>query len=144
TGAGGGGPDSPAAGAPPPPVPTRARAIPARQEARRAAARRAAIGRALRTGDILRGRARIATVRHGEVPCVRACRRRHLRSRSAPWAPRPVPPAFVHTHVHSHYSLLDGAAQVEDLVEAAARCEQPALALTDHGNLCGAIPFYKA
>jgi DNA polymerase-3 subunit alpha len=55
-----------------------------------------------------------------------------------------VPPAFVHTHVHSHYSLLDGAAQVEDLVEAAARCEQPALALTDHGNLCGAIPFYKA
>jgi DNA polymerase-3 subunit alpha len=53
-------------------------------------------------------------------------------------------PAFVHTHVHSDYSLLDGAAKVEDLVAAAARFEQPALALTDHGNLCGAIEFYKA
>jgi DNA polymerase-3 subunit alpha len=51
---------------------------------------------------------------------------------------------FVHTHVHSDYSLLDGAAKVEDLVAAAARFEQPALALTDHGNLCGAIEFYKA
>ncbi len=55
-----------------------------------------------------------------------------------------MPPAFVHTHVHSHYSLLDGAAQVDDLVASAARFEQPALALTDHGNLCGAIEFYKA
>ena len=53
-------------------------------------------------------------------------------------------PAFVHTHVHSHYSLLDGAAQIDDLVSAAARFEQPALALTDHGNLCGAVEFYKA
>ena len=50
---------------------------------------------------------------------------------------------FVHTHVHSDYSLIDGAAKVKDLVAAAARCEQPALALTDHGNLCGAIEFYK-
>jgi DNA polymerase-3 subunit alpha len=55
-----------------------------------------------------------------------------------------VRPAFVHTHVHSDYSLLDGAAKVEDLVESAAKCEHPALALTDHGNLCGAIEFYKA
>jgi DNA polymerase-3 subunit alpha len=51
---------------------------------------------------------------------------------------------FVHTHVHSDYSLLDGAARIDDLVAAAARFEQPALALTDHGNLCGAIEFYKA
>jgi len=50
---------------------------------------------------------------------------------------------FVHTHVHSDYSLLDGAAKVAGLVAAAARCEQPALALTDHGNMCGAIDFYK-
>jgi DNA polymerase III subunit alpha len=55
-----------------------------------------------------------------------------------------VAPAFVHTHVHSHYSLLDGAAQVADLVKAAAACGQPALALTDHGNLAGSIEFYKA
>ncbi len=52
-------------------------------------------------------------------------------------------PAFVHTHVHSDHSLLDGAAKVSDLVRAAVRYEQPALALTDHGNLCGAIDFYK-
>jgi DNA polymerase-3 subunit alpha len=51
---------------------------------------------------------------------------------------------FVHTHVHSDYSLIDGAAKVKDLVAAAVRCEQPALALTDHGNMCGAIDFYKA
>ena len=50
---------------------------------------------------------------------------------------------FVHTHVHSDYSLIDGAAKVKDLVAAAVRCEQPALALTDHGNMCGAIDFYK-
>jgi DNA polymerase-3 subunit alpha len=54
-----------------------------------------------------------------------------------------MPRTFVHTHVHSDYSLIDGAAKVADLVAAAARCEQPALALTDHGNLCGAIDFYK-
>ncbi|MFV1958714.1 MAG: PHP domain-containing protein, partial [Planctomycetota bacterium] len=52
-------------------------------------------------------------------------------------------PAFVHTHVHSDYSLLDGAAKIPDLVAAAVRCDQPALALTDHGNLCGAIEFYQ-
>ncbi len=50
---------------------------------------------------------------------------------------------FVHTHVHSDYSLIDGAAKVADLVAAAVRCEQPALALTDHGNMCGAVDFYK-
>ncbi len=69
---------------------------------------------------------------------------------SPPMSPRGLtirgmpPPAFVHTHVHSDYSLIDGAAKVADLVAAAARYEQPALALTDHGNLCGAVDFYKA
>ena len=61
-----------------------------------------------------------------------------------PYARPRVAHTFVHTHVHSDYSLLDGAAKVEDLVASAARYEQPALALTDHGNLCGAIEFYKA
>ncbi len=50
---------------------------------------------------------------------------------------------FVHLHNHSHYSLLDGAARVEDLIEAAVNCGMPALALTDHGNMFGAIEFYK-
>jgi len=50
---------------------------------------------------------------------------------------------FVHLHNHSHYSLLDGACRIDDLVEAAKRCNMPALALTDHGNMFGAIEFYK-
>ncbi|MFH5185660.1 PHP domain-containing protein [Paenibacillus sp. TAB 01] len=51
---------------------------------------------------------------------------------------------FVHLHVHSEYSLLDGAARIDDLVEQAARLGMKALALTDHGVMYGAIPFYKA
>ena len=51
---------------------------------------------------------------------------------------------FVHLHVHSQYSLLDGACRIPDLVEAARRHRMPALALTDHGNLFGAIEFYDA
>ncbi len=49
---------------------------------------------------------------------------------------------FVHLHVHSHYSLLDGAANVKSIVEAARRYRMPAIALTDHGNMFGAIDFY--
>lgn len=51
---------------------------------------------------------------------------------------------FVHLHVHSEYSLLDGAASIEGLVQAAANQGMKALALTDHGVMYGAIAFYKA
>jgi DNA polymerase-3 subunit alpha len=51
---------------------------------------------------------------------------------------------FVHLHVHSEYSLLDGAAQLDKLVARARELRFPALALTDHGNLFGAIDFYLA
>lgn len=51
---------------------------------------------------------------------------------------------FVHLHVHSEYSLLDGAARIEELASEAARLGMPALALTDHGVMYGAVPFYKA
>jgi DNA polymerase-3 subunit alpha len=51
---------------------------------------------------------------------------------------------FVHLHVHSEYSLLDGAAQLEQLVQKARALRFPAIALTDHGNLFGAIDFYLA
>jgi DNA polymerase III subunit alpha len=54
-----------------------------------------------------------------------------------------TPMSFVHLHVHSHYSLLDGACKIGDLKTAAERHEMPALALTDHGNMFGAIEFYK-
>ncbi len=52
--------------------------------------------------------------------------------------------SFVHLHNHSDYSLLDGAASVDNLVKQAIACGQPGLALTDHGNMFGALKFYKA
>ncbi|AHV96644.1 DNA polymerase III subunit alpha [Paenibacillus sabinae] len=51
---------------------------------------------------------------------------------------------FVHLHVHSEYSLLDGAARIADLVRRAGEHGMKSLALTDHGVMYGAIPFYKA
>ncbi len=51
---------------------------------------------------------------------------------------------FVHLHCHTEYSLLDGAIRARDLVEKAAKCGMPAVAITDHGNLYGAIEFYQA
>ena len=50
---------------------------------------------------------------------------------------------FVHLHTHSHYSLLDGLAKIDDLISRAKELGMKALALTDHGNLYGAIEFYK-
>jgi DNA polymerase III subunit alpha len=50
---------------------------------------------------------------------------------------------FVHLHNHSEYSLLDGASKIERLVDTALAMGMPALALTDHGNLFGAIQFYN-
>lgn len=50
---------------------------------------------------------------------------------------------FTHLHVHSHYSLLDGLAKIDELVARAAELKMEALALTDHGNLYGAIEFYQ-
>jgi DNA polymerase-3 subunit alpha len=51
---------------------------------------------------------------------------------------------FVHLHVHTQYSLLDGALKVKDLVKRVAAAGTPAVAITDHGNMFGAITFYKA
>jgi len=50
---------------------------------------------------------------------------------------------FVHLHTHSHYSLLDGLAKIDDLIDRAKELGMKAIALTDHGNLYGAIEFYK-
>src|SRR3990167_4763085 len=52
-------------------------------------------------------------------------------------------PGFVHLHTHSHYSLLEALPKIPELVAAAAKDGQMALALTDNGNLYGAIDFYK-
>ena len=51
---------------------------------------------------------------------------------------------FVHLHVHTEYSLLDGAARIPSLVKAAAEMGMPALAITDHGSMYGVIDFYRA
>src|SRR5512135_3591424 len=49
---------------------------------------------------------------------------------------------FVHLHLHSHYSLLDGANKIEPVIERAVQHGMPAIALTDHGNLFGAVQFH--
>lgn len=51
---------------------------------------------------------------------------------------------FVHLHVHSEYSLLDGACRVKSLVQRAKELGMPAVALTDHGTLGGTVKFYRA
>jgi DNA polymerase III subunit alpha len=51
---------------------------------------------------------------------------------------------FVHLHVHSEYSLLDGASRIEELADRAQELGMTSLALTDHGVMYGAVPFYKA
>jgi DNA polymerase-3 subunit alpha len=50
---------------------------------------------------------------------------------------------FVHLHVHTQYSLLDGAIKLDDLVACAQEYKMPALAITDHGNMFGVVEFYK-
>ncbi|NLA28591.1 MAG: PHP domain-containing protein, partial [Propionibacterium sp.] len=50
---------------------------------------------------------------------------------------------FVHLHNHTDFSMLDGAARVEDLITAAKEQGMPAVGITDHGNVFGAYEFYK-
>ncbi|HEX6547686.1 MAG TPA: DNA polymerase III subunit alpha [Candidatus Dormibacteraeota bacterium] len=58
--------------------------------------------------------------------------------------PQKASDTFVHLHNHTEYSLLDGASRITAMVERAAELEMPALALTDHGVMYGAVHFYKA
>src|SRR5260370_6311672 len=54
------------------------------------------------------------------------------------------PSACAHLHVHSEYSLLDGACKVDELAARAAQFDQPALGLTDHGVMNGAVELHDA
>src|ERR1700730_10226398 len=52
--------------------------------------------------------------------------------------------SFVHLHLHTEYSLLDGAIRIPDLMKKVTEQGMPAVAMTDHGNMYGAIEFYQA
>ncbi len=64
-------------------------------------------------------------------------------AQQAPTEPAAQRTGFCHLHVHTHYSALDGACKVDDLVARAAEMGMPALAITDHGVLSGIIQFYQ-
>jgi DNA polymerase-3 subunit alpha len=51
---------------------------------------------------------------------------------------------FVHLHLHTEYSLLDGACRVEELMTEAERTGTPSMAVTEHGNLFSSVIFYDA
>ena len=55
-----------------------------------------------------------------------------------------VPDSFTHLHLHTEFSMLDGAARIAEVVAKAADDGQPAIAITDHGNLYGVLDFYRA
>src|SRR5256714_276114 len=94
---------------------------------------KAGIGPCLTMGQGIPGNPRKER-REGPVP-----------SAAAPMLARQMsPPEAVHLHVHSEYSLLDGACNIENLAERAAAFGQPALGLTDHGVMNGAVELYKA
>jgi DNA polymerase-3 subunit alpha len=52
--------------------------------------------------------------------------------------------SFVHLHLHTEYSTLDGMTRAADVAKRAAQLGMPAVAMTDHGNMFGAIEFYQA
>ena len=54
-----------------------------------------------------------------------------------------MPADFVHLHLHTHYSLLDGACTVKGLIEMAKLYDMPAVAMTDHGFMGGTIDMYQ-
>src|SRR5262245_6233262 len=74
-------------------------------------------------------------------------RKPHFPVRASWGEPRIVSPVsaapFVHLHVHSEYSILDGACRIPDLAARAAELEMPAVTLTDHGSLAGAVELYR-
>ncbi|MCK6484851.1 MAG: DNA polymerase III subunit alpha [Phycisphaerae bacterium] len=55
-----------------------------------------------------------------------------------------TPPRFAHLHVHTHYSLLDGANRIPDLISRVKQLDMPAVAITDHGNMFGVVEFFGA
>src|SRR4051812_43626676 len=67
-----------------------------------------------------------------------------LGTEAAAATEKPAAPGFVHLRVHSEYSIVDGLVRIDDIIAAAAKDKQPALAITDLANLFGMVKFYKA
>ena len=107
--------------------------------------RAAASGRPRNVRTIVSGRSRV----HGLAATYRRERadpagpHRSIRPATYPRSPVSTP-SCAHLHVHSEYSLLDGACKIDALAERAAAFGQPALGLTDHGVMNGAVELYKA
>jgi DNA polymerase-3 subunit alpha len=100
------------------------------------------MGRRFHRGPPTRRDATAGTARRGSRRGVPAL---HLRPRNAGRYIRGMSHAdFVHLHLHTEYSLLDGACRLDKLMDKAHALKFPALALTDHGVLYGAIDFYQA
>ena len=55
-----------------------------------------------------------------------------------------MPAEFVHLHLHTDYSMLDGACKIKELAKIADEQKMRAMAITDHGNMCGTIEFHQA
>src|SRR6184192_4726979 len=70
-------------------------------------------------------------------------RRNFLRNFAAVYTKLMPRDSFVHLHLHTEYSLLDGAVRTKELMRKAVEFGMPAIAITDHGNLYGAIEFYQ-
>src|SRR4051794_14267784 len=87
--------------------------------------------------SVLGARTRNLRLRGRRAACFPSCAAANL--------PSPMStPSVAHLHVHSEYSLLDGACNIDKLAERAAAFEQPAIGLTDHGVMNGAVELYKA
>src|SRR3990170_8648067 len=76
-------------------------------------------------------------------PAIGAANERNRSRHVGPVRWASVAQPFVHLHVHSEYSILDGACRIPALVEKAKRLEMPAVALTDHGSLAGAVELHR-
>ena len=89
------------------------------------------------------GRAGVSNPGFGHRSGLGSSGSRHPSRRSIRYEGAMAGEEFVHLHVHTEYSMLDGAAQLKPLFAEAARLGMPAVAMTDHGNMFGAYEFFQ-